>query len=492
MKIVLIYPPQRDISIYNTPTGLLYIATVLKNSGYNVRFIDCSVEPHYRDTLDKEILDADILGVYAMSVHVRYIVPELLRLKKLNKRMKIVWGGPHAMLFPEQTAKSDLADIVVRSEGEDVMLEIIRGYESANADLHKIKGISFKDNGKVITTADRDFVDINSLPFVDWTFIRKEVMNVIRKSIIRVQASRGCPYSCAFCINVVTKNGRMRYRNPDKVVSEIEYLYREYGIKRVGFRDEVFMSDRRQVKEIAQGILNKGIKISWLANPRVEYLRESYIDDVYLKLLADSGCDKLSCGAESGSQRILDLLRKNIKVEDVLNFVRRTKKFHIVPVVSFMTGVPTETDVEQFETLRLIRKIASLNPEAFIAGPQNFRPYPGGQLYDMCVKQYGLKTPDSLEEWANADTLGGISPPWIKRMYFNQYIWRSIYTATYYTPVRMLKKLKEGNMFKKMLFLCFLILSKLRFRYLFYKFPFEFHIFDWYYRFIKKSIPQMS
>ncbi len=490
IKILLIYPPGGGIGIYNTPTGLLYIATVLKKSGYNVTLIDCSVEPGYQEMLSNEARDADLLGVYAMSVHIKYLFPELERLKKINARMKIIWGGPHATLFPEQTAKSRLADIVVRGEGEETMLEIVRCYESGIIDLHKIRGISFREDGNIVTTPDRNFIDMNSLPFIDWSFVKKEVMDVIKRTIIRVQTSRGCPYNCAFCINVVSKNKKIRYRESKNVLDEIQHLYREYGIKRIGFRDEVFMSSRTQVKEIAQGILDRNIKITWLANPRAEYLRETYIDDTYLKLLADSGCNKLSIGGESGSPRVLNLLKKGCTVEDILNFVRRIKKFNILPVVSFMIGIPTETKKEQMQTLKLIRDILRIEPRAAINGPANFRPYPGGELYDMCVRDYNLKMPASLEEWAKAEILGGAHPPWIKKMYFNQYIWTSVQLATN-TYSYIWKRIRK-NPAKGIIFLFMAILSKLRLKYVFYKFTLEFRILDWYYRYIVKRIPVFS
>mgnify|MGYP001562067810 CR=1 FL=1 len=489
-KTVLVYPSTGSIETYNTPTGILYIATYLKKHGYPVKFVDCSVEPKYRDILEREAKDTDFLGIYSMSVHVRYILPELERLKKINPRMKIIWGGPHALLFPQQTAKSNFADIVARCEGEELMLEILRGYESGRLDLHNINGICFKEDGEVISTPDRGFIDMNTLPFLDWSLIKKEVMDEIKNTIIRVQASRGCPYLCTFCINVLTKNKKMRYRDPQHVLDEIEYIYKEFNIKRVGFRDEIFLSNRRQTRAVAQGLLDRDIRITWLANPRVEYLRESYVDDDFLKLLSDSGCNKLQAGAESGSQRVLDLLRKEITVDDVLNFVRRTKKFNIIPVVAFMTGLPTETEKEQRETLRLIREIRRIQPKSFINGPANFRPYPGGELWDMCIKKYGLKMPDSLEEWARAEILGGARPPWVKKMHFNKFIWTEV-RAAIYTKKLIWTKIKE-NPVRGLAILCFVLVSKFRLKFLFYRLPIEFRLLDWYYKHILKKVPTFS
>jgi len=490
LKIVLVFAPTGKIGNYNTPAGLLYIATVLKNRGNEVKFVDCSVEPSYNEILDKEIRDTAILGVYAMSHQIRYLLPILKRLKNINKKIKIIWGGPHATLFSKQTAKSSLADIVVRGEGESTMLEIVKGYESGKLNLHKIKGITFKENGEIISTERRDFIDMNHLPFIDWSFVKPDVMENIRKGIIRVQASRGCPYNCAFCINMISGNRRKRYRNSKKVIGEIEHLYKKYNIKRVGFRDEIFMLDRNQVREIAQGLIDKNIKITWLANIRATQLRESFIGDDYLQLLVDSGCDKLSCGGESGSQRVLDLLNKGITPDDIINFVNRVTKFNIIPVVSFMTGIPTETEEEQMETLKLIRELLRINPKTLINGPANYRPYPGGDLYDMCVKKYNLKIPNSLEEWANSDVLGGKRTPWIKKTYLNEYLWTSVILATFKSETIWKNIIK--NPIRGLGILLLSRISKLRLKFLFYKLPFEFVMLHFYHKFILGKPPTFS
>ncbi len=483
MKILLVYPPSGKIGSYNTPTGLLYIGTVLKEKGYNVKLIDCSVEPLYIEILQKEVKDTDILGIYAMSFHIRYILPLLKQLKLLNKRMLIIWGGPHAMLFPEQIVNSPYGDIVCRGEGEEVMLEIARDHKFGKLNLHKVQGIIFKENNRIYKTPFREFIDLNTLPFIDWTLLNKRVMSVVKRSIIRVQASRGCPYRCAFCINKLTNNRTMRYRDPSKVLDEIEYLYKEFGIKRVAFRDEIFLTNRKQVKEIAQGLIDRNINITWIANLRCEFLRERYVDDDYLKLLTDSGCNKLQTGGESGSKRILNLLNKGIEIKDILNFVKRCKKFNFKPSVSFMTGIPTETEKDQRKTFILIREIMRINPGTLIQGPQSYRPYPGGDLYDMCVNQYNLKMPNSLDEWATSELLGGTRPPWVKKIYLNKYLWFSRALAT--KSFKDILWEQRNNLLKALGILLFSLLSKIRLKAVFYKIPIEFLLLDRYYQYFK-------
>jgi len=155
-----------------------------------------------------------------------------------------------------------------------------------------------------------------------------------------------------------------------------------------------------------------------------------------------------------------------------------------------MTGIPTETEEEQMQTLHLIREILRINPNTTINGPANYRPYPGGDLFDMCVKKYNLKMPNSLEEWAKADILGGSNPPWVKKMYFSEYLWTSIILATCKSKTIWRQILK--NPIKGLAILLLARISKLRLNFLFYKLPMEFVLLDWYHKFILRSPPTFS
>ncbi len=122
------------------------------------------------------------------------------------------------------------------------------------------------------------------------------------------------------------------------------------------------------------------------------------------------------------------MLRKPITPEDILTFVRRSAKFDITSVVSFMTGLPGETREEQLETLALIWKILEIAPGTFINGPALWRPYPGGDLFDQAV-ELGLEVPQTFREWMHLDTMGGPKAPWVKDLHFNQFEWYHVQHA---------------------------------------------------------------
>jgi radical SAM superfamily enzyme YgiQ (UPF0313 family) len=263
----------------------------------------------------------------------------------------------------------------------------------------------------------------------------------------------------------------MRYRSPELVVDEIEILGKDFGVHRIGFRDEIFASSRRQTEEICKQILDRDLKISWLANPRNNYLNEKWLSDDMMDLMVRSGANKLSCGAESGSQRMQDFLKKGCKVEDTISFVKRTTKYGIVPVVAYMTGLPTETEADRQATISQIREIWKINPDAYINGPALFRPYPGGDLFKHCIDNYDLQMPKTLEDWAGVEALGGHRPPWVKRFWFDQYIWTSTRGARA-TKEYIMMKIKE-NPIRGIAIAVFCFISKIRMKNLFYKYPIE-------------------
>ncbi len=152
-RILLIFPtPYFDAQPkpFNTPVGLLYIGTVLKEIGYDVKLIDCVVEENYESKIYDEAKEALCIGIYTMSCHICRLVPILDNIKKLYPNVRIILGGPHPTLFPKQTAEDRAVDFVVKDEGEDTMLELVRALENNKTDFKDIRSITYKSNGKII------------------------------------------------------------------------------------------------------------------------------------------------------------------------------------------------------------------------------------------------------------------------------------------------------------------------------------------------------
>lgn len=493
----MIYPPTGGFTDYNTPTGVLYVATYLKKHGYNVKFIDCSITKNFLEIILAEVKDAIALCSYCMSIHIKYIIPLLTSVKQVNPNIKVILGGPHPTLFPEQTAADPLIDFVCIGEGEETTLELINFIVDPknNKNYSDIKGICYNNGNEIITTLIRPFIDMDKLPFIDWELMEPSAIKSMSDKIARVQTSRGCPFLCSFCINVVSKNSKMRYRSPKLVVDEMEYLVKKFNVKRIGIRDEVFLMNRKNVQEICEEIIHRNLKITWLCNPHIRFLRENWTSENLLNLMKKSGCNKLQGGGESGSQRVLDMLHKTVSPLDILNFVKRCKKHNIVPLIAFMTGLPTETKKEQLQTLRLIYKILESNPATFINGPATFRVYPGGELYNQCIQNYNLKMPTSFRDWIHSDTIGGYKNPWIDHLYFSQNLWSHV-TFARLDKLNQLtsvcKKIsKKYNIILAILAFFYGKISHFRLKHNFYHINIDFYILYLYWR-LNGEIPEFS
>lgn len=411
-KVLLINPRfPEEITLFNLPVGLLCLGSWLIRNGYEVSILDAL---HFADMsvlfrrIASEMADALCVGLSVMSAQIPNALQISRFVRQYNSSIPIVWGGVHPTLYPEQTAKSEFVDFVVRGEGEITLSELLQAIEEGNLQPNDIKGLAFKTgNSNVTLTPEQEPLDINELPPMEWKLVEslkpgsslKEISELAQYGL-PILTSKGCPHRCTFCINSVLRE-RFRHRRTDLVVSDIKRVL-TLRVERIWFVDEIFFANKRGVKELVDAIEKEGLHFRWFASVRPDYFRPGYLgSEEFLLRVKRSGCEVVGTGAESGSQRILDMLKKDITVEDTLNMARCLSKAGIKANFSFMIGLPAEEESDYKKTLQLIEEIVKIDYSFFILGPQIYRPYPGSQLYLECLKQ-GLKEPTTLEEWANS------------------------------------------------------------------------------------------
>jgi len=427
-KIILINPfldPPFTLTKdkYTIPLGPLYVGSYLKQNGHDVKVIDAN---NYDNPdrifrfIKKEMNKTLCIGISAMTAQLPNALKICKYIKNLDSSIPIIFGGVHSTLHPKQTIENEYIDYAVIKEGEESFLNLIKSIESGK-NPKNINGIAFKKGRDYfITKSSSKLIDLNKLS-VDYNLlniVKKMGIKKIAKFIdIPYQTSRGCPHRCSFCINTVTKNRIYRYRKPDLVLDDVERLV-ESGVKNIFFMDENFFANPKRVKEIVQVIKDRKIEFRWFGNIRADYFRKNYIDHSLLKQIKGSGCTRVSIGTESGSQKILDMIKKDIKIADVLRSAKMLNKVGINCNYSFMIGLPEETFEDMKKTILLISKIKKIIPKCRFLGPQIYRPYPGSELYKKCLS-YGLTEPDSLEGWAKKieNDLKTTHPedyPWLK------------------------------------------------------------------------------
>jgi len=411
-KVLLINPRFTDeITLFNIPIGLIYLGSWLLHKGYEVSLLDAL---HFTDMpllfqrIESELSDAFCVGISVMSAQIPHALQISRFVRQRNPSIPIIWGGVHPTLYPEQTAKCEFVDFAVKGEGEITLGELLEAIEQGNRRPNHIKGLAFQaGDNNVALTPGREPLDINELPSIEWKLVEslkpdsslKEISELTRYGL-PLLTSKGCPHRCTFCINSIIKE-KFRHRRTDLVMNDIRRILAS-GVERIWFVDEIFFADKRGVRELIDMIEKEELKFRWFASLRADYFRPNYLGSAeFLLKIRRNGCQEIGTGSESGSQRILDMIKKDMTVENTLNMARCLSQAGIKACFSFMIGLPGEEESDYKKTLQLIEEIIKIDYSFYILGPQIYRPYPGSQLYLECLK-YGLKQPTTIGEWAES------------------------------------------------------------------------------------------
>lgn len=463
------------------PISILSLASFLKKRGYLVKIIDSRLynEKEKKEIISDSVKDALFVGISCMTNQIKDGLELSKYIKKNFDDSKIVWGGVHPTLFPKETLSNPFIDVVVIGEGELTVLELTRALENRESS-DVILGLGYKENGVIKINKRREPLDIDIIPSLDYGLIDAEKYMKsdypffgIKRELL-VQASRGCPYRCAFCINYVEgAYNKWRPRSPEKVIKDVKALVKKYKINAISFRDEDFFVDKDNALEIIRGI--KELGINWFANARANYFRENLISEKMVKEMKDSGLLMLGVGAESGSERMLEYITKDITIDNVYNFARLMAKYDIIASFSFIIGIPGETEKEMFLTVEMMKRLKKICPKSAFSGPQVLRPYPGGKLYDVCIEN-GFRAPTALEDWARVDfgKFGEISLEnysWIKNKELIQAL------STYVPAALNYDFMKNLDLKRKI----YAFISKLRLKFNFWRFPYE---YKWTFRWL--------
>ena len=210
-----------------------------------------------------------------------------------------------------------------------------------------------------------------------------------------VMTSRNCPHNCVFCY---VQDRTYRFQDPKESIEELKRLKRRYGIKSIKFAEDNFFVNKNRVEELCKMMIKENLNFEWATECRADYF-DRY-DDEFLKLITKAGCKRLGIGVEFGSQRMLDFVKKDITIKQILNSAKLCNEYKIYPHYSFIMGMPEEEKEDMMMTVKLIEEIYKICPIA-IGGINLFRPYP--PLFKKAFEAANLKEPESLEEWTNPE-----------------------------------------------------------------------------------------
>ncbi len=394
MKVLLIHPYWIETygkykeaakkAVFYPPLGLCYLASCLIKNKHDVKIIDAEAEgKRFRDII-KDVINykPDLVGVTSTSpiYHTAKKVAEGIK-KSLD--VPILIGGSHACVLPIKTLEDcKCFDFLILGEGEKTIVELADAIENKKS-LKKIKGLVYRENEKIIQNEPRHYEkNLDNIPFPARHLLKldKYFWSVPKKGFVKttsIMTTRGCPFQCIYCSQRNVFGRVVRSRSPENIVKEFEEVVNKHGIKHFAVLDDTVTLDRDRIIKICNLLIKKNLNITWEGMTRA-----NRIDEELLRIMKKSGLVRLSFGIESGNQRILNVIKKGITLEDIKKAYEITKKCGIETRGSAMIGLPSETTKEVMDTLKFIRKLKGCD-QIYL---NITTPYPGTELYDMAIK----------------------------------------------------------------------------------------------------------
>lgn len=382
MDILLINAPSvnnRTGKVQTLPLGIGYLYSSLKMSGFDPGMVDLQAKPdleYLRKIIEK--FKPGVIGVSAVteSISNAFKIAELY--KAILPEGVALLGGVHATFTPHESLERSKFDLLCRGEGEETIVEVMRYYLENYGTLEEIKGISYKKGDQIYHNADRDLLlDLDRLPFPE----REELGLDIYQVPYSLISSRGCPGQCNFCVARILLKGKYRVRSVQNVIDEIK----TFDLQRhnlVVFQDSTFTANRKRLKAVCTELERLPIPPHWWCESRVDALDEETVD-----LMKATGCQGIEFGVESGSQIVLDGIRKDIQKDDVRRAVSLCTARDIKSLCTIMIGHHCDTKATIRESIEFARELETLGAEVYY---NIVTPYPGTPI-ETDREKLGLK-----------------------------------------------------------------------------------------------------
>ena len=401
-KKILLISPSSAVSVYKEAKvkealehmpylSLAYLGAMLIKHKHEVKVLDLSLFENPRKALFKAL--DDFQPDYAGISFTTPLYDEMIMLSKLikeyDKNIIVIGGGPHSSVLPRETLMESELDIIVIGEGDYTIIEIVSGKS-----LSKIKGVAYKSGSRVVVTQHRDFIrDMDKLPLPEWSLfdLKKYYVPLLRAKLNPVgpiETSRGCPFTCSFC-NKSIHGITFRPKSPKRVVQEIENML-DAGFREIHVKDDGFTTNIQRANKICDMIIDRGLEFPWnLANG----VRVDRVNKEFFIKAEKAGCHSAGVGIESGSQKVIDSLNKNITLDMVRRTVKLFGKSGIESIGYFIIGAPSDTDKTIKQTIKFALSLKGLD----MAKATVFMPFPGTPAFiDLDKRGYILS-----KNWTN-------------------------------------------------------------------------------------------
>jgi len=394
MKIMFLVPPRlRKKELFLStqhPIGLGFLMTYIRDLGHEVLFIDYEVEDYDSDSLIRRCKNfaPDVVGLTAMTPQIVQAHNLAKLLKSHNPALSTVIGGKHASILPQKTLRSFPAfDYLVVGEGEYTMQELLEVI-SKGTSPECVAGLAWRDGDAVRVNELRQLIyNLDDIPHPDRSLFQLDLYGkgMSFKGMWRTKrhteiiTARGCPNNCIFCASQIITKRRMRYRSVPHLLVELEECRTKYGFKHYRIVDDTFTINKKRVLSLCEWFARH--KVTFNCNARV-----NTVDRRMLQVMKDSGCIGIMYGVESGSQKILNMMKKGAIVEQAIDAFRWSHEAGI-PVIEadFILGGHPDENMGDINKTRELIKI--LKPHYLSIG--TMVPYPTAILI-LTETDFGL------------------------------------------------------------------------------------------------------
>ncbi|MCX5701643.1 MAG: radical SAM protein [Candidatus Omnitrophica bacterium] len=422
MHILLINPNdlyrRRYIILPNLALG--YVAAGLEASGHKVEIWDEHKENRSLDKFKTKLCKVkdtfDLIGFYFPTSYYSAVLQYANLVKSINDNIITIVGGPHPTIEPLMTLRDIKSiDFAISGEGEEALPELIEAIRGRRR-FEDVCNLAWRREGKVIINERKFLNDLDKIPIPAWHLLKPDTYPLApigiftkKKNVAPIVFTRGCPFGCNFCAASVISGRVLRHRNLKNIIEEISLLKSKYNIEEIQPIDDCITANREYIASLCNILIKQKIRIHWACTNGV---RVDTIDKELIQLMEEAGCYSISIGIESGVQRVLDLMKKNISIEEIKEKISLVKNFSSIRIAGyFVMGYPGETLIDMQKTIDFACSLKIDRANFF-----NFTPLPGTAAYNNLNLKYNKLIFDKLFLYSIPITFGDYSSKALKRV----------------------------------------------------------------------------
>ena len=406
---VLLYNPRAVF--FTMPLALMAIGSHLDPSLYEVVIVDGRLEADPERAVLERLEGCLCLGVTVLT---GAPISDALRVSRAAKRARpdlpVVWGGWHPSMFGRECLAEPAIDVTVQGQGEETFAEIVDRL-AADRGLQDCAGCTVKlPDGSIRENPRRPLAPVEHFRAHNYDLVPVERYFELKgKRQLDYISSQGCNFRCAFCSDPFVYGRGWVGLEPNRMALRLKELWDRHGFDDINFQDETFFTKRERVRQLAQRIIDSGMRVTWAATMRAD--QGVRLPEEIWALCRQSGLRRLLVGVESGSNEMLKRIRKDITMEQVFYTAERMVAHGIAGHFPFIVGFPEESEESIQASLDVAKKLRAMSPQ-FLTPIFYFKPYPGSELVIEAVRR-GYRLPETLETWAAFDYVAGEPGPWV-------------------------------------------------------------------------------